>query len=83
MSKLIVEPIKPSLAHRGNYPRSFRWRGRFYRITDLGGAWAEAGRWWEGQTERKFLRVLTDRNVVADLCFEPKRAQWLLYRVYD
>ncbi len=83
MSKLILEPIQPDLAPESRYPRAFRWRGRSYRVAEFGGWWSEAARWWEGQSERKFLRVLTDRNLVADLCFEPQQGQWLLYRVYD
>jgi hypothetical protein len=83
MSKLIIEPVQPELAQDTHVLRAFRWRGRFYRVAEIGGNWAEMGHWWEGQGECKFCRVLTDRNLVADLCFEPQYGQWWLYRVYD
>jgi hypothetical protein len=83
MSKLIIEPVQPELSTDARALRAFRWRGRFYRISEIGGKWAETGHWWEGQEECKFCRVLTDRNLVADLCFEPRYGQWWLYRLYD
>ena len=83
MSKLIIEPIQLELAQATRAPRAFHWRGRSYRVAEIGGKWAETGHWWEGQSECKFCRVLTDRNLVADLCFEPQHGQWWLYRVYD
>jgi hypothetical protein len=83
MSKLIIEPVQTELSQDARALRAFRWRGRFYRIAEVGGKWTEIGLWWEGQAECKFCRVLTDRNLVADLCFEPQYGQWWLYRVYD
>ena len=83
MSKLILEPIQTALTRGTHTPRAFCWRGRYYRILQLGGAWREPGRWWEGYGEREFYRALTDRHTVVDLCFEPRRGQWLLHSLYD
>ena len=83
MSKLIVEAVQTEIARRAVYPRAFTWRQRRYRVLQTGGVWTKAGRWWKGEGERQFVRVLTDRNLVADLCFEPRHGRWLLYQVYD
>ena len=83
MSKLILESIQPELFRRTATPRAFTWRQRRYRVLQAGGTWKKAGCWWRGEGEREFVRVLTDRNLVADLCFEPHRRRWLLYQVYD
>ena len=83
MGKLILEPIQTDLTRGTASPRAFRWRGRRYRITQLGGQWTERGRWWEGRGERCFVRALTDRNTVVDLCFEPHRGRWLLHSLHD
>jgi hypothetical protein len=83
MSKLIIEPIQTEVALDTNIPRAFRWRGRRYRVSEIGANWTERGPWWEGQGERTFFRALTDRNSVFDLCFEPTHRRWLLYRLHD
>jgi hypothetical protein len=83
MSKLIIEPIQLQTKPASHIPGAFLWRGRRYRITEAGGSWTETGHWWEGKDELRFFRVLTDRNLVVDLCFEPQRRQWLLYAVHD
>ncbi|NLO73452.1 MAG: hypothetical protein GX100_04990 [candidate division WS1 bacterium] len=83
MSKLILETIQPELRRRATYPRAFTWRQRRYRVIQAGGTWKKAGRWWRGEGEQQFVRVLTDRNLIADLCFDPRHQRWLMYQIHD
>lgn len=83
MSKLILEKVQAETIRRATYPRAFTWRHRRYRVVQSGGSWTRSGRWWRGEGDRQFVRVLTDRNTVADLCFDTKQQSWLMYQMYD
>jgi hypothetical protein len=61
----------------------FRWRGRTYSVVDTGGNWRLLGRWWEGDGERRFVRVATSAGKTFDLCRYESTDQWHVYRVWD
>ncbi len=57
-------------------------RGRRYRITQVNGRWRLGGRWWEGEGEKWFFRVVTTSGAVADLCYQPDAHLWTVHQFY-
>jgi len=64
-------------------PRRFTWRGKLYEIRQVGGHWRRRGKWWEGQGDRRFFRVITTRGVTLDLCQEEGTGNWSVAAVHD
>ena len=93
MGKLIDEPItlkRPSLRKQeplafatDALPRRFVWRGREYPIHSIGGEWRVLGRWWEGEGERRYLRVVTPNGLAMDLCEDVATGHWMLHELQD
>ncbi len=65
------------------YPVAFKWQGRQFTVRNFGGHWYQGGCWWEGEGEKRFLRVQTAQGPVADLWFEPQTGKWGLHQMYD
>ncbi len=82
MTRSIGEPIYTE-GTRERCPNAFTWRGRRYEVVDTGGAWRLMGRWWKGDGERRFVRVLTDAGRTFDLCRYETTDRWHVYRVWD
>ena len=83
MTRAIGEPIEITVMEGDRCPETFTWRGRRYDVVDAGGTWRLLGRWWEGDGERRFVRVLTDAGKTFDLCRYEATDQWHVYRVWD
>ncbi|MEA3400576.1 MAG: DUF6504 family protein [Armatimonadota bacterium] len=83
MTKSIGEPIEIATIGGDRCPDAFTWRGRRYRVVETGGTWRLLGRWWEGDGERCFLRVMTEAGKCFDLCRYAATDQWHVYRVWD
>ncbi len=83
MTRAIDEPIVIREMAGGRYPRRFYWRGRDFEVAETGGVWRLLGRWWEGDDERSFLRVVTSTGVCLDLCHYRSTDQWYVHEVYD
>ncbi len=83
MTKSIGEPIDVAAMRGDRCPDVFLWRGDRYQVVETGGAWHLLGRWWEGDGERCFIRVLTDTGKTFDLCRYASTEQWHVYRVWD
>ena len=75
-------------------PQSFRWRGRYYRVTEVLARWTEAEQWWRwGESDStKFPADATVWRVAAssrgstsgvfELRHRPGSA-WFLIRAFD
>jgi hypothetical protein len=83
MTKTLDEPILVRDTVEGRYPRLFTWREQAFEVMEAGGTWRLMGRWWEGEGERRFVRVLTDRGICFDLCWQETTASWHVHKVYD
>ena len=82
MGKLINEPIFPvGVFH--DVPLGFIWRGRRYEVAEVGGEWRTLGRWWEGEGERRYVRILTPAGLALDLCHDMKTGLWMLHELQD
>lgn len=64
-------------------PHSFNWRGKEYRIKQIGGHWRIRGRWWEAEGDRYFFRVLTTNGAILDLCVDQTTGQYRVAAVHD
>ncbi len=83
MTKSIGEPIEITRMGSDRCPDMFRWRGRTYSVIDTGGTWRLLGRWWEGDGERRYVRVATSAGKTFDLCRYASTEEWHVYRVWD
>lgn len=79
MSKIIDQPIL-MVAERG-VPKKFFWIKRWVIVEKVIDMWNEVGRWWEGETEKVFYRIMAREGIMYEV-YSDKR-QWNLYRVYD
>lgn len=75
-------PIQVALS-ANNVPSKFNWRGRIYRIKEVHECWRLAGAWWDGEAERTFFRVRTDKGGIYELCFDHGRSIWTMAAVQD
>ena len=41
------------------------------------------GAWWDGEGERTFFRVLTDKGGIYELCFDHVNSNWEMAAVED
>jgi hypothetical protein len=64
-------------------PAAFEWRGVRYRIGDIQEIWRLVGAWWDGEGERTFFRIRTDKGGIYELCFDHKRSAWSMSGVQD
>jgi len=83
MTKTIDEPIFVQQATGEPYPRLFVWGEHTFKVVEIGGTWRLMGRWWEGEGEREFVRVVTDCGMCFDLCRHESTETWQVHKVYD
>ena len=87
MGKPINEPItldqRQAHLDQSALPSRFTWRGRSYHIESTGGEWRILGRWWEGEGEQRYLRVITPTGLAMDLCQDLKTGNWMLHELQD
>ncbi len=62
-------------------PKRFFWFKRWVSVAGITDAWKEIGRWWEGDPERLFFRVLSTEGGMYEVYAQKK--EWNLYKVYD
>ena len=58
---------------------AFTWRGRRYAIASAQVVGTPPTRWWEGESERTYVRV-SARGHLYELYFDHERQAWLLAR---
>ena len=80
MSRRVDEPVVVQL--RDTRPVAFIWQGRRRIVREIVEEWQEAGRWWEGEGERRFVRLLTTDSACELYCHLPS-GQWYLHRILD
>lgn len=68
---------------KNNIPRTFTWRKRDYRVSELQECWRYVGAWWDGEGEMTYFRVLADSGGIYELCYDHARDRWLLNVVQD
>ena len=79
--RLVNQPIQAAV--RARQLVAFRWRGQTYRIARVIDRWSYMGRWWAGEGEWKFWRVVTVGGGEFELLYDVQRRECRLYRVYD
>jgi hypothetical protein len=45
--------------------------------------WLETGRWWQGESQRVFYRLLTEHQRVLEVSLEAATQRWTLERWLD
>ena len=64
-------------------PTAFKWRNRMYRVSEVQECWRFTGAWWDGEGERTYFRVATDKGGIYELCFDHIREAWTMAVVQD
>lgn len=64
-------------------PMAFTWRGVIHRVGEVQECWRLTGAWWDGEGERTFFRVRTDKGGIYELKFDHKRSAWTMNGVED
>lgn len=80
MSRWIRQPIR--VIERSGLPVAIEWGDRIIPVREHLDGWIETGRWWDGESERRFLRVATARGIYEIGC-DAATLQWHLYRIFD
>ncbi len=87
VGRVINEPIqisrKPSLFNHRLVPDRFTWRGKDYRVNQIGGEWRVLGRWGQGEGERRYVRAITSQGLAMDLCHDTGTGAWFLHALQD
>lgn len=55
------------------------------QVEDVLEHWKDTGRWWAGEPEKTFYRILCRDGSVCEIYCEQvqDRLQWYLYKIYD
>ena len=80
VSRRVDEPVTVHL--QGHLPRAFTWRGQQLVVREVVDVWHEVGRWWEGEGEKRFVRLLTAEGTY-ELCCHLDLGLWYLHRILD
>ncbi len=72
-----------SVMLNGHIPTAFNWLGRVYKVSAVQDVWRTVGRWWDGDGEKTFFRVLTSSGGVFELYYDDMKDTWSLSRVED
>jgi len=79
MSKIIDQPVLV-LAEK-DVPKRFFWFKRWVNVSKILDAWRDVGRWWDGDQEKTFFRVVSSEGSIYEVYSE--KGRWNLYKVYD
>ena len=88
MSRRLEQPVEvvgslPSPGDGRSGPAAFIvWRNRRLKVLECLEEWYETGRWWDGEGEKRFVRVLTEAGIY-ELGFDVATGRWQLYRILD
>ncbi|WAH40807.1 DUF6504 family protein [Alicyclobacillus fastidiosus] len=80
MSRIVRRPVAVC-KWRDEEPEAFVDHDEVHTILEVLDRWMEMGDWWQGEGERKMLRVWTDHNALLEL--ECTRQAWYIYKVWD
>ena len=75
-------PIEVTLNSK-NAPVAFNWRGVIHRVKEVQECWRLMGAWWDGEGERTFFRVRTDKGGIYELRFDHEKSEWTMAAVED
>ena len=75
--------LQVSLDANKQAPKSFSWRGKVYRVSEIQECWRLAGAWWDGEGEKTFFRLLTDSGTICELAYNHSNHTWGLERIED
>jgi len=82
MGRLLRErPVE--VRHARLRPLAFRVGRRWVRVREIRDYWRDTGRWWAGEPEKHFYRVLAGDGGVYEIFYQPADGSWFLYRIYD
>jgi hypothetical protein len=82
MGKHIARPVTVRLDKR-NRPVAFEWRENVYHVKDVQECWRLTGAWWDGEAEKTFFRLRTDKNGIYELRFDHGKENWAITRSED
>lgn len=84
MPQVFDEPLaQVSFGLSKIWPECFYWRGREHRVQGCCGEWTVAGRWWLGEGQRHFFRLVTQEGLTLDVCQDEMTGQWTLTAILD
>lgn len=66
-----------------NTPQSFCNAGRVYRVKEVQESWRYTGAWWDGEGEKTYFRVMTDKGGIYQLSFDHINSIWRMAWVED
>ncbi|MCE5241101.1 hypothetical protein LLH23_21775 [bacterium] len=61
----------------------FVWRGCEHHVSSLGGRWARRGRWWLGESYKRYFRITTLEHMALDLCYDELAQAWTVGALMD
>jgi hypothetical protein len=84
MPQVLDEPIaQVDIAPHHPWPERFLWRGQWRQVRECGGDWKTRGRWWLGEGDRHFFRLLTRDSLTLDLCQDEMTGHWTVAEILD
>lgn len=67
----------------GGEPEEIGDAGQGWRVEELLERWQDTGRWWEGESEKAFFRLLLEGGGVMEVFRDLHSGAWYLYKSYD
>ncbi len=83
MRKLLAEPRAIEMRFDGERPVAVRVGGRWRAVVRVLDYWREAGRWWDGEPEREFMRIEAGGLLVVGRTRGGGEGGWFLYAIED
>jgi len=81
MRRVTFPPIQVEQTSDGR-PCRIQYRGQVWQVCVVE-EWLETGRWWQGESQRVFYRLLTEHQRVLEVSLEPTTQRWTLERWLD
>ena len=83
VSKTSRHCISVKVNENGHIHIVFTMHGREYQISAVQDLWRTMGRWWDGDSEKTYFRIVTVIGGIYELCFNSKDDSWSVSRVED
>lgn len=75
--------ISVRVNENGHIPIGFTMRGREHQVSAVQDLWRMMGRWWDGDSEKTYFRIVTVTGGIYELCLNSKDDSWSVSRVED
>ena len=64
-------------------PLQLQYKEQSWQVAALLECWQDTGRWWAGESEKSFYRLVLEDQSVREVFYDQDEQRWYLYKTYD